>query len=290
MGFERRLPGRAARIAALMVLGAVSLARSGAAQAVNLRIRPRVGDTLRTRFEQQMEITGVTKHHNADTTMTRRSWMLMLSRVVVQVSDNDGVTVVALIDSVDATAQGGRPSISPDSMRHVLQGRRTRMRFTPQGSATMVDAAPGVPADLQSIASQMPATLPAQAVSVGDTWSEDMAIPVAGTGAGTGTASSSSVHTVYRLDSLSRDQGRAYISMRGTYTRDAAPPEPAGLREVSTGTITGSLVMDRKRGWWMDSRAAIVSKSTVLPRTPGSAPPVYVQMHITTRLRVVESP
>jgi hypothetical protein len=54
----------------------------------------------------------------------------------------------------------------------------------------------------------------------------------------------------FRLDSISRTGDLAYVSLRGTLRRDSPPT-------VTTGLVTGTLVVDRQRGWLTDSRATI---------------------------------
>src|SRR5919202_3736932 len=95
---------------------AAAVARPLAAQsgnAVSLRIRPRVGDTMYTRFEQEVEMTGTTRVGGADTTMTMTSNMLMLSHVLVQASDDRATTVLTITDSVAMATSGGAGTLTP---------------------------------------------------------------------------------------------------------------------------------------------------------------------------------
>src|SRR5688500_15286182 len=188
------------------------------AQSVLLQIRPRVGDTLRLRIEQEMEISGVGKVRDADTTMTMRSSMLMLSRSIVVESDNEGTIVRSITDSVavDMGAMDPRVASLSDQARRALQGKEVRVRFSREGSATVVEADPDIPRNLQSVFSQLPATFPRHQVSVGSTWKQRIPIPdeVQGQVAGT-------LEAVFRLDSLTQRGKHAHISMRATLTRDS---------------------------------------------------------------------
>jgi hypothetical protein len=270
---------------------AVVAARPVGAQnttAVTLRIRPKVGDTMYTRFEQQVEMTGTTRVGGADTTMTMTSNMLMLSHVLVQASDDRATTVLTITDSVAMATSGASRLTSPESVRRALQGKRVRLRIATDGSATVLDASDELGPDLQAVVSGMPATLPERPIAVGATWEKVMAIPVAGEAH---PQPGATLRTVYRLDSLSADGDLAYISVRGTLTRDStAAVLPQGLRVTSTGSITGSMRVDRKRGWWADSRATIAVKSTLTPAGPSNANPLQVQTKITQRMRTLGTP
>src|SRR5687767_9171331 len=156
-----------------------SVLPSAQAQSVLLQIKPKVGDTLRLRIEQEMEISGVGKVRDADTTMTMRSSMLMLSRSIVIESDNEGTTVRSITDSVavDMGAMDPRVATLSDQARRSLQGKEVRVRFSREGSGTVVEADPDIPRDLQSVFSQLPATFPRRQVSVGSTWKQRIPIP-----------------------------------------------------------------------------------------------------------------
>jgi hypothetical protein len=134
----------------------------------------------------------------------------------------------------------------------------------------------------------MPATLPAEPVPVGGTWSKVMTIPLAGQ---VGEEGAAILHTTYRLDSLSSDGAIAYISMQGTLSRDStAAALPHGVRFSSTGNMTGSLLVDRIRGWWSESAAVISVRSTLTPPPGGKAQPVHFQVRIVQRMRSTQNP
>jgi hypothetical protein len=196
------------------------------ASPVLLRIKPRVGDTLRMRLEEEVETTGTTRMGNADTSVTVRERRLLLSRTVVQASDDGGTTVLNITDSVALSTTGGRRGALPESLRRQLQGKRVRMRVTPQGAAYVLDNPDNLSSDLTSLLAQMPATLPDGAVAVGDTWSQDMRVPLPGDPTSTGSI----VHATFRLDSLGRGGSTAYISVRGALSRDTSNAGRAGIK------------------------------------------------------------
>lgn len=263
-----------------------SIAALAHAQNVLLQIKPKVGDTLRLRIEQEMEISGVSKVRDADTTITMRSSMLILSRSIVAESDNEGTTVRSITDSVavDMGATDPRIASLSDQARRSLQGKEVRVRFSREGSGTVVEADPEIPRDLHSVFSQLPATFPRYQVAVGSTWKQRIPIPDTGPGQIAGT-----LEAVFRLDSLTRRGKLAHISMRGTLTRDStASPIRGGARMTMTGTVTGFMVLDRGRGWVTDASTEMSMRSHV-EQPPGSdLQPVKMQMRLLRRQRTMD--
>ncbi len=288
-GARRRAAHRAASlllwtiVSAALALAAYPL-RAQRAASITLRISPRAGDTLYTRFEQTVEMSGTAHTGASDTTMTMKSNLLLLSHLVVNASDSDGATVTAITDSVALESwRMGRP-VSSEGARRAMQGKRIRLQIAPNGSATVLDAPDELASDVRAAVSAMPSTLPDRPMAVGSTWEQTTAVPVsAGTGGGKGAGGSAATLTAaYRLDSLSRDGNIAFISMRGTLQRDStAAPLSRGLRVVSNGTITGSLRVDRKRGWWTSSVATITLESVL---TPSPDSPRAHPMRVLTRI------
>ena len=68
------------RRASLATLLALALATPVAAQEVLLQIRPRRGDTLHVRMDQEVEMTGTARVGSVDSTMTMRSGMHVATR------------------------------------------------------------------------------------------------------------------------------------------------------------------------------------------------------------------
>lgn len=270
---------------AAVLLG--SLVVDSHAQSVTLQIKPKVGDTLSLRIEQEVEITGEGKVRDTDTTMTLRSSMLLLSRTIVVATDDEGTTVRAITDSIAVDMGSGDPRAASmsDETRRALQGKEVRVRFSRQGSATMIEADPDIPRDLQSVFSQLPATFPRHQVSVGGTWKQRIAIPDAAQGQIGGT-----LEAVFRLDSLTSRGKLAYISMRGTLTRDsvAATLRPSGSRLTMTGTVSGFMVLDRGRGWVTDASTEMAVRSQMDPPAGSNLPPVKMRMRLVQRLSAMD--
>jgi hypothetical protein len=265
------------------VLGAFAALGIGApsaagAQNVMLRIRPRVGDTMFTRFEQIVEMTGTRNVHSVDTTMTSRMRMVILSHSLVQASDGRGTSVLAITDSVAIEGSGTGAGSPTETLRRAMQGRQARLRITSDGSATLLAASDNVTPEVEAVYSGMPATLPVRPVAVRGRWERSTFIPISQQ---SDSAHAATLHTRYRLDSLSRDGALAFISVHGTISREnGASVLPQGLRVTTAGTVTGMMSMDRKRGWWVASELTINIQSTVTPASdPGAA------MHVHTRIR-----
>ncbi len=268
------------------VLLVSSLVTPALAQTVTLQIKPKVGDTLRLRIEQEVEISGVGRIRDTDTTMTMRSSMLLLSRSIVVHSDNDGTIVRSITDSVavDMGAMDPRIASLSDQARRSLQGKELRVRFSREGSASVVEADPDIPRNLQSVFSQLPATFPRHQVSVGSTWRQRIPIPDAVQGQIAGT-----LEAVFRLDSLTRRGKRAHISMRGTLTRDsAASTMPGGARMTMTGTVSGFMILDRARGWVTEALTEMSVRSHIEPSPTSTAQPVKMRMRLLQRQRTMD--
>jgi Family of unknown function (DUF6263) len=269
----RRL-ARAFAVAAVL-LGGASV-RAGA-QTVMLRIQPRVGDTMYTRFEQSVEMVGTRNVHLVDTTMTSRMDIMILSHSLVQGSDGHGTTVLAITDSVSMQGHGTGATAPNESIRQAMQGRQARLHIARDGSAELLEASDDVTPQVEALYSGMPATLPEKLVSVRSSWERTAFIPVSQE---SDSAHSARVRTTYRLDSLSSNGNLAYISIHGTISRDsAAALVSESLRVGSTGTVTGHMTMDRKHGWWVESEIAITIKSNVT-RIVEPVSTMQVQTHI----------
>lgn len=282
---------RAVSLAAILVALFALATRPLLAQrsrTVTLRISPRAGDTLYTRFEQSVEMSGTAHVGDSDTTMTMKSSLLLLSHLIVDASDDSGATVTAVTDSVALSSWRMGTPMPSETARRAMQGKRIRLRITPNGSATVIDAPDELASDVRAAVSAMPSTLPDRAMAVGATWKKATAIPMsASTGGGGASGRAATLTAVYRLDSLSKDGGVAFISMHGTLKRDStSAPLPRGLRVASTGTITGAMRVDRRRGWWANSDATITLESVLTPTSRnGDTHPMHVLTRIEQRMR-----
>jgi hypothetical protein len=273
----------------LRIVLAAAFALAGAprvagAQGVLLEIRPRPGDTLRTRLDHQVEQRGTMRVDGSDSTRTVLTNLVVLGRTIVIRGDVRGTTVIAFTDSVAMSTSGGEGAAFPEEVRKSLQGTRVEMRISPDGAMSMVSGTLGT--DLQALVEQIPATLPKRAVKVGQSWTKTMPIPLPGEEDGAGAR----VRATFRLDSLSSEGRLAYISMRGEFSRDtASSARSAGVKVDMSGTLSGNLQVDRHRGWMTDSRVTITVNSLLTPPEGNSSEPLRYRMKITQRSRTLDN-
>ncbi|MGI8498417.1 MAG: DUF6263 family protein [Gemmatimonadaceae bacterium] len=258
------------------------------AQPVSLRVRPHVGDTLRLRMEQESEMT---VERSRSDTVTYRMSLLTLSRILVKGYDDQGTAVESIIDSVSMSSSTGNGKsvyggAGPDAAMRALRGKRARMLFALDGAAHVLPGDPAPAAELESLMSLFPATLPNHPVSLGESWTQTMDIPLAGQ---TGTESASLTRVTFRLDSLTKGSTLAYISMRGSVIRDSsAAPLAQGVRMTVNGSITGMLLVDRKRGWLTDARTQMLVHSIFTPPAKSALQPMHISTRVNQRTRLAD--
>ena len=268
------------RAASLVMIGVAS----AAAQPMLLEIRPTVGDTLHLRLEQTVEMRGTTRVGARDSTMTMSTSMAILARAIILGTDSAGARVLTVTDSV--TVAGSVPKdANQDRIRRDLQGSRVEMRVLPDGSSEITSDPSTLTRELRSLVAQMPATLPRIPVQVGERWSRVVTVPVEPQG---GIATTASLKTTFRFDSLSRNRETAYVSLRGELSRSATDSAGSKPGVQMTGTIKGGMTIDLKRGWMTDSRAVITLNSVLPPARGGKAYPMRFLLTITQRMHALD--
>ena len=276
---ERRgARGRGARGALLVVSLCLASSALGAQRPVLLELRPRVGDTLRVRVDQRVEVSGV--REGGDTTRTVTTTTQLQTRCVVESADSAGATVVASTDSVRIASTGEKRG-EMERARRTLEGRSGRLRMAPDGAAELVDDGQPQPAELRALFARMPATLPPRPVVVGETWTRTMELPGA-----SGIASAGALTATFRLDSLARGGELAYVSMHGALGRSpGARGGDAASRVTMSGVVSGGMTIDRPRGWMTDARTTLTVTSIVAPPPGVAGPPLRVRLRMTQWLR-----
>jgi hypothetical protein len=269
-----RLPALAVFAGAL----AASDLHAQAPQAVSLRIGPPVGETLRMRLDQRVEMTGTTRNAFGDTTATVVATLFVVSRAFVERRERDATIVLASTDSVAVASNGADSLFIASEALRALQGRRVRLRIAPDGATEVVGGGSG--AELNAVFSQMPATLPSTPIPVGQSWSRVMAAPLAGT---TGVEAGK-LQVRFRLDSLSSGGDWAHVSLHGTLSPPSSAANQAGAVAMS-GTMTGGLVIDRRRGWITEARMTYVVRSVMTPPPGSNAASVRFRMKVTQWMR-----
>lgn len=251
------------------------------AQRVVLRIHPQVGDTIHMRMDQVTEMTGSRREGGDTTTVTSKR---VTARAIVRKVDTQGATVLAVTDSI--SVEGGRAG-AEDRARREMNGRQVTLRIATDGSMDLQgddarDAAP----ELRGLFASMPSTLPRDPVAVGETWHRAIPVP---TVAGGGIRAGTMLRAVFTLDSLSREGSVAYISMRASLEREVPHDKlPPGARFVTTGVLSGTMQVDRRRGWMTDSRTTVSVHSVATPPPGSRAEPLHFRMKVTQWLRAVD--
>lgn len=279
--------GRARLSRTPLLLGVViCLTRAvvGEAQLVLLQIRPRVGDTLRLRLEQQTELTGDRRSNGAPAIASVTTSLRVYSRAIVERSAAAGTYVRAITDSVRLT---GSDEAIADEARRALEGRAMILRISPDGTVALVDEKGEALSGASDAVALMPAAFPREPIAVGFTWSRDMALPAGGRLA-PGTAPVAGwLHTKFRLDSVTHGGTLAYVSMRGEMSADPdAHLQNGNGPMLEKGTVYGTMLVDRARGWLTESQFTIVAHSIV--RMRGAADSVMrFETRVTQRMKAL---
>ena len=252
---------------------------------IRLEVRPRPGDTIRTRLDQTVEMTGTMVRGATDSSKTVVTTIVVFGRIVPERREGKATRVVAFTDSLDVRSTGGRSALNEEALRRALVGRHLHLLLAPDGSTQIVEEPLETTSALRTLVAEMPATLPNHVVKVGDRWQQVMAIPVAGDPTGT---QAGELTTDFRLDSLSRDGRLAFVSLSGSITRDSsATPLPPGATYSMTGRVEGLVLVDLRRGWITESRAEILIRSALTPPPDSGDPPMRFVMRISQRLRAL---
>ena len=274
------------RFDAVAVLVALTLPLGAGAQslavpdggAVTLEVRPHAGDTVAVRLEQRVDMSGTRRIGGRDSTANVMSSLVMFARTIVETVTPQHSIVATHTDSVQLeTSDDHARAMRADAIR-ALTGTVSRMLILPDGTGQSLDSASGALAGLVGV---MPATLPPTPVAVGGKWTRKMPIPATNASRGAGE-----VRATFHLDSLT-DAGRyAWISMKGSMRRDERAPlggsgESAG---AVSGTISGAMTLDRRRGWIISALTDMTVRSTV---TTADAPkvPLKVVVRVTQKMR-----
>jgi len=191
-----------------------------------------------------------------------------------------------ITDSVTMTPSSAR-SLA-DFRRRALQSKNAMIRVSTDGAVEVMDEGAAA-RELRNLFGEMPAMLSRTGVAVGEKWTREMRIPLSGEPGAMG-----SVRATFQLDSLSRTGDVAFISMKGSLSRNTLPPAVAqGAGYETSGTLTGTIQIDRRLGWITDSRSTIQVRSTVaaLAGQKGEARggPMVVRTRITQWLRAMRA-
>ena len=280
-GFARR-KGRVALVAMVMCFLLGTESRAQRAAAVLLQVRPSAGDTIRVRLDQTVEMTGPLGPDGR--APVESGTLVLLATLAVESVDVEGATIVSSTDSVRVNSPPNSASSAVLAWAAVAANRAVRFRVAPNGSA-WVPSGRGRAGPSAALAAQMPATLPTRAISPGATWSSSLSVPLASSVDPKGTAV---LHAEFMFDSLSRSGELAFLSLRGRLMKSDDEDKPKNGQSVveTSGTVIGSVTLDRRRGWITDARTTFSLYSLVTPADPAK-PPVRVRMTISQWLRAM---
>jgi len=253
------------------------------AQSWMLQIKPHVGDTIRMRLDQESEMTGVRRTESGEASAMVLTTMTMLSRAIIQDRDGDGIAVLAVTDSVVLTTTDDRTRAATQQLQGQMRGQQMKFRVLPDGSVSMMQA-DGAPREVAQVVSLMPATFPKMPVAVGATWTREMSLPA---GTQLGAQVSAKLQVKFRLDSVTRNGKLAYVSMRGDM-RPATGPGAASGAVLEKGLVSGTMLLDLRRGWLKESWFSIVVSSSLKPAVAANEQPIRMQMRITQHMHTME--
>jgi hypothetical protein len=266
------------------IVGALLFGATGAsAQSVRLQIRPRIGDTLRMRLDQQSEMSGVRRTANGEATALVIATMQMFSRAIIEASSEKSTTVLAVTDSVLLSTTDERSRDATIRAGAQMRGQRVRFRVAPDGTVGMNET-DGVSRDVAQVVSVMPAAFPKGPISVGESWIREMPLP---TGSQFGAQLSGKLHVTFRFDSLTHGGEWAFVSMRGEMQPLVGYGAAAGT-DLEKGVVNGTMLVDQKRGWLTESWFTIVVTSVVTPPFATGIVSTHMQMRITQHMHTME--
>lgn len=250
---------------------------------VLLQLRPRAGDTLRVRLDQTIEMWKSGRPNDGDDEAGDVASLVLLARIAIEGLDESGVMVHAMADSVRVAGTGGLESTPSLRAARAMQGQHFRFHVRPDGSTMLHDTDP-LTESVSGLFSQLPATLPRERLSVGDTWVRSVELPLAAAPDGRGSAT---LNATFRLDSLSRTMEYAFLSVRGRLVR-AGPLAGARRTVVQTaGEVSGKILLDLRRGWIADARSTVTLQSLISGGSGKDPGPSRVRVKITQWMRVL---
>jgi hypothetical protein len=247
------------------------------AQRTQLELRPRVGDTLRMRLDQVMEVSG---RRGGSAMIPVVTTLQMFSRAIVESSSPTSVLILAITDSVEVVSSDARSSALLAQTEQALKGRRMRLRLAPDGTVGVADS-PAVPKEVNDLVSVMPASFPKEPVGVGETWTREM--PIA-SGSTFGAPVGGVVRASFTLDSVTPGTDLAFVTMRGTVE---PPRQVRSFEQSMSGSVEGRIVVNRKRGWLSETRFQVEMNTTVQSLAEPRGP-MQLRTKITQHVRIFD--
>lgn len=253
---------------------------------VTLQLRPRIGDTIWMRLEQETALSSKRVDLKAPSPTIMATTTVTYSRAVVESGVATSTTIVAITDSVFVSSADQLAKGVPPTNQRQMQGQSARLEIAPDGSLAMAaeNGAP-VKAPAPRPASLIPATFPSKPVSVGDKWVREAPLP-----AGTSQLGASVVGWVqatFHFDSLTRNGELAWVSVKGKLQSDPANTRRDGVATVDDGSVEGYMVLDRARGWLTESRFTIIAHSSLRQPFGVSGQPMSFEIRLVQALKTL---
>lgn len=279
-GTRHTIGSRAIRLAVAVLAAGLSIGvaigvaprAALAQQRVTLRIRPPVGDTLRMVMQQQFDLAPEDSTGAPERPMTGA--LLVWTRAVVLGRSGTATDLVSITDSVVVQPPSAAALPPLREAKRALEGRTVHMRISEDGELTVARRDGGS----LGLGPNMPSVLPQAAVRVGESWTRDLRVPLSTT-----RNAVALVHTTFRLDSLTEGGAVAYVSMHGDVSHDHAD-DRGGMTGRTTGTLSGTLQVDRRLAWITDSRMTVALVSTA---APAGKPPTRLHVRIAQQIRAL---
>lgn len=243
-----------------------------------LQIRPHIGDTLRMHLTQSVELSGTTRRGGRDSaTSSMTTSIEVFTRAIAYQWTSGGTLMQSITDSVAMIPAS--PGSLADLKRRTMEAKRVWVRVSTDGAMEIVDDS-DPNSELRHIFGEMPAMLAREPVAVGEKWTREMQIPLSGDPGAMGQ-----VRATFRLDSLGANGDVAYISMHGTMSRSNSPGgAPAGAGYATSGTLSGTIQINRRLGWITDSKSSIIVRSTIAAAPARKGEPQGAPMQVRTKI------
>ena len=264
------------------LLGISNTVLAQAALPIVLRLHPAVGDTMHTLLEQQTEVTATTPGNSVAPARSVTTTMGIYSRSIVRGVQPTRATVLTVIDSAKMTSSDAHAAAMNAQTQRTLEGQQLILELGTDGAVESARDIRGVlvPQALADAMASMPAVFPRGAVVVGGQWVREMPLP---SGGPLGARGAGHVRAIFHFDSLQKGGGIAYLSMRGDIL-----PDSASHGVELTGTVAGSMQLDRVRGWMTDSKFVVLVKSLVTPPVEAGVAPMRFMTRLTQRLHTMD--
>ena len=246
---------------------------------------PRVGDTLVIRMDQSALVSGSRFVARDAGDGGSRTEMQVYSHVVVLGRDASGTILDAVTDSVALRSSDDRARVANARTQQQLRGQRVRMRIAPDGGTTILTGENRSARALADAAALIPATFPTEPIVPGQHWTREMTIPVGATAMR--MSMGGLLRADFSLDSTSRGGQLAFVSVHGVFRPTEATAHTAS-GALENGSVSGSLVIDRVRGWLAESQVTVIAQSFMPPLAGLAGSGMTLQIVIQQRTRLVD--